>query len=217
VQPSPKPWIKPDRMIASIPICSEKPVICHSESAVSRQRTGRRTVDACRWLGMVGTGMHVLVTGASGLIGSAVVAGLIAAGHDVVAVARNTAIAVRSVPAAQWVAGRFSVHYDGCRGAAAHGDGSRRRGRVSAYGRLDPALDRALPHHWSILVAGCLDVDADARPRRCSGGDPRAPVEVLLLPLFRIWFAFGFPAFGAVPAIFWLMITRPAIALLPFG
>lgn len=31
--------------------------------------------------------------------------------------------------------------------------------------------------------------------------------------LFRIWFAFGFPAFGAVLAIFWLMMTRPAITL----
>jgi uncharacterized membrane protein len=27
--------------------------------------------------------------------------------------------------------------------------------------------------------------------------------------LFRLWFAFGFPAFGAVAAIYWLMITRP--------
>ena len=31
--------------------------------------------------------------------------------------------------------------------------------------------------------------------------------------LFRWWFAFGFPAFGAVLAIFWLMITRPAFRL----
>jgi uncharacterized membrane protein len=31
--------------------------------------------------------------------------------------------------------------------------------------------------------------------------------------LFRWWFAFGFPAFAAVLAIFWLMITRPAFAL----
>ena len=29
--------------------------------------------------------------------------------------------------------------------------------------------------------------------------------------LFRIWFAFGFPAFGAVMIIFWLMISRPSI------
>lgn len=28
--------------------------------------------------------------------------------------------------------------------------------------------------------------------------------------LFRIWFAFGFPAFFAVLAIFWLMIARPS-------
>ncbi|MBZ9777127.1 DUF2269 family protein [Mesorhizobium sp. CO1-1-8] len=29
--------------------------------------------------------------------------------------------------------------------------------------------------------------------------------------LFRLWFIFGFPAFAAVIAIFWLMITRPVI------
>lgn len=29
--------------------------------------------------------------------------------------------------------------------------------------------------------------------------------------LFRIWFACGFPAFGAVAAIFWLMLARPDI------
>lgn len=29
--------------------------------------------------------------------------------------------------------------------------------------------------------------------------------------LFRLWFSFGFPAFLAVLAIFWLMISRPAI------
>lgn len=29
--------------------------------------------------------------------------------------------------------------------------------------------------------------------------------------LFRLWFAFGFPAFAAVMGIFWLMIARPAI------
>lgn len=29
--------------------------------------------------------------------------------------------------------------------------------------------------------------------------------------LFRLWFAFGFPAFAAVLGIFWLMIARPEI------
>jgi uncharacterized membrane protein len=29
--------------------------------------------------------------------------------------------------------------------------------------------------------------------------------------LFRLWFAFGFPAFGAVATILWLMIARPTL------
>lgn len=29
--------------------------------------------------------------------------------------------------------------------------------------------------------------------------------------LFRLWFAFGFPAFGSVVAIFWLTIARPSL------
>jgi uncharacterized membrane protein len=33
--------------------------------------------------------------------------------------------------------------------------------------------------------------------------------------LFWLWFAFGFPAFGAVIAIFWLMIARPDVPV-PF-
>ncbi len=32
--------------------------------------------------------------------------------------------------------------------------------------------------------------------------------------LFRLWFVFGFPAFAAVLAIFWLMIQRPSFAIL---
>jgi uncharacterized membrane protein len=45
----------------------------------------------------------------------------------------------------------------------------------------------------------------------------QAVLENALLPteekrLFRIWFACGFPAFGAVLAILWLMVTRPEIS-----
>jgi uncharacterized membrane protein len=36
-----------------------------------------------------------------------------------------------------------------------------------------------------------------------------APIPPLYYRLFRTWFAFGFPAFGAVVAIVWLMITKP--------
>jgi uncharacterized protein YbjT (DUF2867 family) len=48
--------------------------------------------------------MRVLVTGATGLIGGAVVARLIDTGHEVVAVARDTRRARRSVPDAAWLA-----------------------------------------------------------------------------------------------------------------
>ena len=39
------------------------------------------------------------------------------------------------------------------------------------------------------------------------------PLPAQYHQLFRLWFAFGFPAFAAVLAIFWLMITRPDITL----
>jgi uncharacterized membrane protein len=37
----------------------------------------------------------------------------------------------------------------------------------------------------------------------------RAPLPQTYRRLFRLWFAFGFPAFGAVLGIFWLMIAKP--------
>ncbi|QKD04166.1 DUF2269 family protein [Mesorhizobium loti] len=39
-----------------------------------------------------------------------------------------------------------------------------------------------------------------------------APLPAEEKRLFRIWFACGFPAFGAVLAILWLMVTRPEIS-----
>ena len=43
-----------------------------------------------------------------------------------------------------------------------------------------------------------------------ANGEPLPPAYHRL---FRWWFAFGFPAFAAVMAIFWLMITRPQAIL----
>jgi uncharacterized membrane protein len=37
------------------------------------------------------------------------------------------------------------------------------------------------------------------------------PLPVRYHQIFRLWFAFGFPAFAAVLAIFWLMIAKPAL------
>lgn len=40
--------------------------------------------------------------------------------------------------------------------------------------------------------------------------DTGEPLPARYHRLFRWWFAFGFPAFGAVLAIVWLMLTKPA-------
>jgi uncharacterized membrane protein len=47
--------------------------------------------------------------------------------------------------------------------------------------------------------------------RAAAAGGTALPAEYH--KLFRWWFAFGFPAFAAVLAIFWLMIARPDIGL----
>ena len=39
--------------------------------------------------------------------------------------------------------------------------------------------------------------------------DANAPLPERYFQLYRWWFAFGFPAFFAVIAIFWLMLARP--------
>jgi uncharacterized membrane protein len=40
------------------------------------------------------------------------------------------------------------------------------------------------------------------------------PLPESYIRLFRIWYASGFPAFGAVLAIYWLMLVKPAIRVL---
>ena len=54
-----------------------------------------------------------------------------------------------------------------------------------------------------------------ARMRRLAEAAAEAgePLPPAYHRLFRWWFAFGFPAFGAVTAIFWLMIVRPQFKL----
>ena len=50
----------------------------------------------------------------------------------------------------------------------------------------------------------------DLAKQAATNGEPLPPAYHRL---FRWWFAFGFPAFAAVMAIFWLMITRPQVIL----
>lgn len=54
-----------------------------------------------------------------------------------------------------------------------------------------------------------------ARMRRLAqaAADSGGPLPAAYHRLFRWWFAFGFPAFAAVLAIFWLMIARPPIEI----
>ena len=44
-----------------------------------------------------------------------------------------------------------------------------------------------------------------------AAADAGLPLPARYHRLFRAWFAFGFPAFGAVLLIFWLMISRPGL------
>jgi hypothetical protein len=76
-------------------------------------------------------------------------------------------------------------------------------------------VDRTLHFDRRVLVASGLDADADVRSRGGGGPCGRAPQRYH--QLFRLWFAFGFPAFGAVLAIFWLMIAKPQVELWPFS
>ena len=54
-----------------------------------------------------------------------------------------------------------------------------------------------------------------AKLRKLAAGAAAAgePVPPAYHRLFRLWFAFGFPAFAAVLVIFWLMIARPSFRL----
>jgi uncharacterized membrane protein len=61
-----------------------------------------------------------------------------------------------------------------------------------------------LPVVWMQMRMRDLAVHADSEGTQLPAAYHR---------LFWTWFAFGFPAFGAVAAIFWLMIVKPAITL----
>jgi uncharacterized membrane protein len=62
--------------------------------------------------------------------------------------------------------------------------------------------------YLGLFVRGRLDRTVDS-PVPARG----TPLPPRYHRLFWLWFAFGFPAFGAVLGIFWLMIAKPAISL----
>ncbi|MBN9061100.1 MAG: hypothetical protein BGP06_00760 [Rhizobiales bacterium 65-9] len=60
---------------------------------------------------------------------------------------------------------------------------------------------------WLPVVVIQIRMRDLARESAIKGAPPPAAYH----RLFRIWFACGFPAFGAVLAIVWLMLERPAL------
>jgi uncharacterized membrane protein len=77
--------------------------------------------------------------------------------------------------------------------------------------------------YWSIilyLITGAFWLPVVWMQMRMRDLAARAVQNNVPLPqmyhrLFWSWFVFGFPAFGAVLAIFWLMITRPQLPVWP--
>jgi uncharacterized membrane protein len=55
-------------------------------------------------------------------------------------------------------------------------------------------------------------MQAKMRDLAAGAAAARAPLPPAYHRLYRLWFAFGFPAFFAVLAIFWLMIARPELS-----
>jgi uncharacterized membrane protein len=59
-----------------------------------------------------------------------------------------------------------------------------------------------LPVVWIQIQLRTLALEAAA---------DKQPLPPRYFRLYKVWFAFGFPAFAAVIAIFWLMLTKPDI------
>lgn len=72
---------------------------------------------------------------------------------------------------------------------------------------LSLALYVVVGGFWLPVVGMQIKMRNLARAARDAG----EPLPKAYHRLYRVWFAFGFPAFAAVLAIVWLMLTKPAI------
>ena len=83
--------------------------------------------------------------------------------------------------------------------------------RASGASLADPWLSAALALY---LVAGAfwlpvVWIQIRLRDLARQAARTSAPLPDKYHRLFRVWFAFGFPGFGATLAILWLMIAKP--------
>lgn len=73
------------------------------------------------------------------------------------------------------------------------------------------ALSLALYVVTGVFWLPVVWIQMQMRDLAITAAHDRAPLPERYHRLFRIWFICGFPAFAAVLAILWLMITRPTI------
>ena len=79
-----------------------------------------------------------------------------------------------------------------------------RRGLDRAVGRCSISSRAPSGCRWCGCRCACATSPPLPRARA-------APLPEAYHRLFRLWFAFGFPAFAAVLAIFWLMMAKPQV------
>lgn len=88
---------------------------------------------------------------------------------------------------------------------------------------LAEQLGRSMQEGWLLaslvlyLVAGTfwlpvVWIQYRLRDLAAEAARTRAPLPRRYFTLYRVWFAFGFPGFGSVLVIFWLMLAKPAIS-----
>jgi uncharacterized membrane protein len=62
---------------------------------------------------------------------------------------------------------------------------------------------------WAPVLHLQIRIRDLCRAAALSGPGPGPGIPPAAIRLYRIWFALGWPAFAALVAIFWLMITKP--------
>ena len=151
-------------------------------------------------------GKKVLVLGGYGLIGEAVVGRLVRDGHQVTGLGRDVRDARRRWPAVGWIAADMAqlLAAEDWLPMVAGMDVVRQCGGRPAGRPARPP--RRHPPEFGGGAGRCL------RTGRRQAASENAPLPIEEKRLFRIWFACGFPTFGAVLAILWLMVTRPEIS-----